>query len=214
MTIRLLIRIPVTACYWYKRTTVAQIVDETCTCYHNKGVWRRHHVPLLALLPLTLPLLPLPYWARRGSECLPLTPYPLPNQGEESGVHWLPLHLMNLVGAEGRPPTPLLHLCTSYILTPSPRASQLPWGGDIHPNTRTSSVVIHHIVKSKQGTHTTAALSSFCLLFADSFWVFYYGALTSDAAVHILKFSVSDFLNLFIVWLLSVNVRLHSKYLC
>lgn len=52
ITIRLLIRIPVTACYWYKRTTVAQIVDETCTCYRNRGNWGRHHAPLLALLPL------------------------------------------------------------------------------------------------------------------------------------------------------------------
>lgn len=119
ITIRLLIRIPVTACYWYKRTTVAQIVDETCTCYRNRGNWGRHHAPLLALLPLLSHCYLSLTGAGRGSECLPLIPYPLPNQGEESGLHWLPRHLMNLLGAEDRLPpllSPLSARLTSWLL--------------------------------------------------------------------------------------------------
>lgn len=55
-------------------------------------------------------------------------------------------------------PTPLPPLCTSYILTPSPRASQLPWGRDIHQNVRTSGVEIHHIVKTYHEIHTAVML--------------------------------------------------------
>lgn len=159
--------------------------------------------------PLSLSLSPLPSSscrARRGSGCLPSPLHPLPNKGRKR-VYWLLLHLVNLLGAEGRlfpllsPSLHVLHLDSFASCIPASVRQRF------YPEAITSNAAGYHIVKCNQGTHKLQLFGV----------VFFCGILLQSSNTRLSLITIGVFFHWFCniaVIVLLVSVQIRSRYLC